>query len=89
VEFHDFLDSSSLPAILAVIAKLRSIGFWAVKFSWSSYGDVLFVNQAYAPLSLVQKLWIIAVHKYGRGLGRILGTSYARFPFGATKKVGK
>ena len=71
VEFHDFLDPGSIPGILAVIKKMRSLGFLAIKFSWHSYGDLLFVNQRREPLSLWQRAGLTVVHKYGRGFGRI------------------
>lgn len=72
VEFHDFLDPSSLPEIQAVIARMDQIGFHAVKFSWRSYGDVLFISKALAPLSLMQRAWLLARFKYARGIGRII-----------------
>jgi hypothetical protein len=71
VEFHDFLDPTTTPAILAVIKKMRSLGFLAIRFSWHSYGDLLFVNQRRERLSLWQRADLIIVHKYGRGFGRI------------------
>lgn len=72
VEFHDFLDHASLPRIKAVIKRMRLLGFQAVKFSWRSYGDVLFVSQQHAPLSLGQRFWLRFRYKYGSGTGRML-----------------
>src|SRR5437870_4984265 len=71
VEFHDFLDVTSTPAIREVIKKMRRLGFLAIRFSWRSYGDVLFVNRRLERLSLWQRAGLTVVHKYGRGLGRI------------------
>jgi FkbM family methyltransferase len=71
VEFHDFIDPSSTPAILAVIKRMRNLGFLAIKFSWRSYGDFLFINQRRERLSLRQRLGLTVVHKYGRGFERI------------------
>jgi FkbM family methyltransferase len=71
VEFHDFLDRTSTPAIVAVIKKMQSLGFLAIKFSWHSYGNLLFVNQRREPMSLWERAGLTIIHKYGRGLGRI------------------
>src|SRR5262245_6361472 len=50
VEFHDFIDASCVPQIIAAIERMNSLGFHAVRFSWHSYGDVLFVNTRFCPL---------------------------------------
>jgi FkbM family methyltransferase len=71
VEFHDFIDSTSTPAIRAVIKKMKGLGFLAIRFSWRTYGDFLFVNQQMEPLSLRQRAGLTVVHKYGRGFARI------------------
>ena len=71
VEFHDFLDPASIPAIVAVIKKMQSLGFLAIRFSWHSYGDLLFVNQRLERLSLWQRAGLMVVHKYGCGFSRI------------------
>ena len=70
VEFHDFLDPSSVPRIRAVIQRMRGLGFHVVCFSFRSYGDVLFVNSRLVPLSLWQRLWLSVRFKYLRGLSR-------------------
>lgn len=72
VEFHDFLDRTKTPAILETIARLETLGFFAVRFSFRSYGDMLFVNQKLAPLAAWQRAWLVARYKYARGLGRRL-----------------
>jgi FkbM family methyltransferase len=71
VEFHDFLDPASMPGIGRIINKMRGLGFLMVKFSWHSYGDLLFVNQRLEPLSLWQRASLRVIHKYGRGFRRI------------------
>jgi FkbM family methyltransferase len=71
VEFHDFLDKDSVPAIRAVIKKMKGLGFLAVKFSWHTYGDLLFVNLQREPLSLWQRASLSIVQKYGQGIGRV------------------
>lgn len=56
VEFHDFLDASSLPSILLVIERLKSQGFTAFRMSWRSHGDMLFINENLDPLTPWQRL---------------------------------
>jgi hypothetical protein len=76
VEFHDFLDSTNAAAIGDVIKKMKNLGFLAIKFSWHTYGDFLFVNREHAPLTLGQRTGLIVVHKYGRGIGRIANRAW-------------
>jgi FkbM family methyltransferase len=78
VEFHDFLDPSTLPAIRAVIARMKGLGFLAFKMSWHSYGDLLFVSRRQQPLSLLSRFYLSVPHKYGAGLGRILRRTLVR-----------
>jgi FkbM family methyltransferase len=73
VEFHDFIDPSSLPGIRATIARIEGYGFLALKFSWRSYGDVLFVNRRLAPISLLDRIYLVGFHKYARGIARVAG----------------
>jgi FkbM family methyltransferase len=70
VEFHDFLDPSSTPAIREAIRRMRGFGFHSVRFSFRSYGDVLFINRRLAPLNVWQRLWLRLRFKYLRGLRR-------------------
>lgn len=72
VEFHDFMDRSSLPGIRTAIARIESFGFVALKFSWRSYGDILFVNRRLEPISWVERAYLIAFHKYARGTARVV-----------------
>lgn len=72
VEFHDFLDPSSISEIKKVIARLQKLNFHAVRFSWNSFGDMLFVNQDLVPLKLWQRMWLRLRYKYARGGGRLL-----------------
>ena len=73
VEFHDFLEPKSVPAIRAVIRRLQQLGFHAVKFSWNTFGDMLFVNQNLVLLSYWQRVWLRVHYKYVRGIIRVLG----------------
>jgi FkbM family methyltransferase len=72
VEFHDFLDPVSLPAIRAVIDRMERLGFLAIKFSWHSYGDMLFVNRRLMPLSIWDQASLRVMQKYGKGIGRVV-----------------
>jgi FkbM family methyltransferase len=76
VEFHDFLDPTSVPAIREVIQRMKSLGFMAFKMSWRSYGDLLFVNRQRIKLSWWQRLSLILFHKYGSGLVRMLRRTF-------------
>jgi FkbM family methyltransferase len=69
VEFEDYHKEDE---IHSVIQRIKSIGFWAVKFSWRNYGDVLFVNTKLEPLNLRQRTNVVLVCKYGGGIVRIL-----------------
>jgi FkbM family methyltransferase len=70
VEFHDFLDPSSVPAIRAVIDRLKQLRFHVVRFSWRNYGHVLFINQNLVPISVFDRIWLRVRHKYCRGVSR-------------------
>ena len=72
VEFHDFIDSASVPAIQGVIHRLQSLGFFAIRFSWRSYGDLLFINTRLVQLGLIQRWWLVLRYKYLRGVSRVL-----------------
>lgn len=75
VEFHDFLDPRSVPAIRAVILRLRKLGFYAICFSFRSLGDVLFLNKKLIPLTIWQRVWLVVRYKYLRGLMRLIKRS--------------
>lgn len=72
VEFHDFLDPESVPAIQRVIARMEGLGFVAFRISWRSYGDMLFVNRRLEPLSAWQTFYLGVWHKYSQGIWRML-----------------
>lgn len=72
VEFHDFLDPQSLPEIRSVIARMETLGFATLRFSWRNYGDILFVNRNLVRITQSERLWMLARYKYVRGLVRLL-----------------
>jgi FkbM family methyltransferase len=71
-EFHDFMRHEDTPAIREVIDRLRSLGFYALRFSTRTYGDVLFVNQARIPLARWQRLALLGRGKLLPGMRRTL-----------------
>jgi hypothetical protein len=76
IEFHDFLDPQSRPAIRAVIKKIQQLGFFAIKFSARSHGDLLFINQRLTDLSGLDE-FSLRIQKYCRGFGRIIRRAVA------------
>lgn len=78
VEFHDFLDPASLPAIRRVIARMEKLGFFVVKMSWRSYGDVLMLNRNLIAAPFVSRLHLRYARRYSAGLARM-----AKRAFGA------
>jgi FkbM family methyltransferase len=72
VEFHDFLDPESLPDIRYVINRMERLGFCAIKFSWNTYGDVLFINRKLAELSVLNRWYLVVRYKYLDGICRLL-----------------
>ncbi len=71
VEFHDFLDPASRPAIRRVIARMERLGFLVLKMSWRSYGDVLLLNRNLINVPFLSRLYLSYAHRYGAGLARM------------------
>lgn len=69
-EFHEFLDPTTLPRVKEVIRYVEAQGFYAINFSRTNYGDVLFLNRRFVSLGLGDKLGLHVV-KYARGLLRL------------------
>lgn len=90
VEFHDFINHDDIPRIRACIARLRELGFVCLRFSLTTYGDVLFVNRALADWSNGDIWWTLARFKFLRGIKRyirriVMGDSFAPGGYIATK----
>lgn len=77
VEFHDFLDPSTRTAVRRVVARLETLGFFAVRMSWRTYGDMLFINRKLVPLSFADRLRLRYAHRYRAGLARIARRVFA------------
>ena len=71
-EFHDFCGYVSSAEVDAAIKRLRAANFAVFPFSYHTRGDVLMVNQAWHPLSALDRLRIGQVERFRRGLGRVL-----------------
>jgi FkbM family methyltransferase len=69
-EFHEFLDPATLPRVKEVISYVEAQGFYAINFSRSNYGDVLFLNRRFVTVGLREKL-ALRVAKYTRGMVRL------------------
>jgi FkbM family methyltransferase len=72
VEFHDFLEPASLPRIKQVIERMEGLGFCALRFSFSTFGDVLFLNRRYVEVGAIRKAWWLFRFKMCRGANRRL-----------------
>ena len=70
VEFHDFLQKDQIPDIKNVITKLKSCGFFCIKFSYHDYSDVLCINKKKHAISGFD-IALIYAKKYVRGIVRI------------------
>lgn len=70
VEFHDFIDPSTRPRVLAAIARMQRLGFAFFRFSVTNNGDVLFLNSRHVKISPLRKCWIMFRFCLLRGLAR-------------------
>ena len=77
VEFHDFNGMITREAAEQTVARLRSLGFEAVRMWMRSYGDTLFVNRKLAPVGAIDWLWARAAQRnwwwFRRFIARKLG----------------
>ena len=72
VEFHDFLRIEDVPKIRLIFQRLAGIGFYGMRVSHFTWGDCLFMNEGYFPLSFADKC---SIHLRGRllpGLKRFI-----------------
>lgn len=75
VEFHDFKDKSLLKDVRPIIARMESLGFYRKNFSRNN-GDVLFINEKFHKLSLLDKL-MVNTQKYIYGIHRKLQREFS------------
>ena len=55
VEFHDFLDSTHVPRIEAILDRMRSLNFHIINISLRHHADVLCINTKALPLSMIAR----------------------------------
>jgi FkbM family methyltransferase len=72
VEFHDFLDTTQSPRVLEVIARMKTLGFHALVFTFKAHGDVLFINKHSVNLRHLEMIWTQLRYKWFRGCWRNL-----------------
>jgi hypothetical protein len=72
VEFHDFIDSADLPRIKEAILRLEELGFYWVRFSHFTYGDMLFLNKNMVRVSWIDRIHISLFGKYLPGICRMI-----------------
>ena len=78
VEFHDFLDENDIPRIQNIIKRMKNEGFYVLRLSYFTYGDVLMINQKRIRVSKLQKL-LFTIYKYSVGLKRLAFRAYKFF----------
>ncbi|MEP4377890.1 MAG: FkbM family methyltransferase [Alphaproteobacteria bacterium] len=69
IEFHDFKNAALTPDVDRVKARMRALDFICLTFSGNNT-DVLFVNRRYLHVGAVARAYMLALYKYGRGIGR-------------------
>ncbi len=78
VEFHDFMDPSQEPAVRRIIARLRQLGFWPIKFTGRHHGDVLFLDPVRTGISRAEYEYARLFLRYARA-GRRIAARTLRF----------
>lgn len=69
IEFHDFKNAALTPEVNRIKARLRALDFVCLTFSGNNT-DVLFVNRRHLRVGAVAQAYMLALYKYGRGIGR-------------------
>ena len=72
IEFHDFIRASDTPRIKAIERRLNRLGFYSVKLSIFTWGDVLFINTSFFPVSVMDKINMMLFGKYVPGVIRFV-----------------
>lgn len=78
VEFHEFICSADLPRIKDIAKRLRNLGFYQLKASVHTWGDILYVNQTLVSFTIIDKAHLLIRGKYQPGLARMLCRIAAR-----------
>lgn len=69
IEFHDFKNASLTPEVERIKSRMRTLGFLCLTFSGNNT-DVLFVNRRHLRVGAIARAYMLALFKYGRGIGR-------------------
>lgn len=69
IEFHDFKNTALTPDVDRIKARMRALDFLCLTFSGNNT-DVLFVNRRHLRVGMVARTYMLALYKYGRGIGR-------------------
>lgn len=72
VEFHDFMDPDQTADAERIIARMRRLGFWSIKFTRRFHGDVLFLNPERTGISRFEYLYARYVMRFTRGIRRMI-----------------
>tara|TARA_R110002126_G_scaffold21747_6_gene78245 strand:- start:6545 stop:7291 length:747 start_codon:yes stop_codon:yes gene_type:complete len=72
IEFHDFMDPGQTAAVEKIVARMRRLGFWPIKFTRRFHGDVLFLNPERTGISRLEYLYARHVLRLVQGGRRIL-----------------
>lgn len=73
VEFHDFMDPDQTADVRRIMARMRGLGFWAIKFTRRFHGDVLFLNARRTGISYIEYLYARYIMRFTRGVRRMIG----------------
>jgi len=69
IEFHDFKNAALTPHVDRIKSRMRGLGFHCLTFSGNN-SDVLFVNRRHIAIGAIARAYMLALYKYGRGIGR-------------------
>ncbi|MAH83073.1 MAG: hypothetical protein CBB68_01000 [Rhodospirillaceae bacterium TMED8] len=72
IEFHDFIDPSLTPKVLAIIQRMRQLGYADIIMTRHAHGDVLFLDTSRLKINSSQLFYMRSALKYSRGVRRML-----------------
>ena len=71
IEFHDFLNKGDIPRIKSILKKMKKKGFYVLRLSHFTYGDILMLNSNHINITHGKKITFI-LNKYIVGINRFL-----------------
>lgn len=72
VEFHDMFRPEDVPRIKLIVARLKRLGFFYVRFTQFTWGDCLFINKRRTRLGALDKTSLVVLGKYAPGIPRLV-----------------